>query len=253
MLFDFGFILPISNLIFAIIFSATALFVYRFLIVEKEKRQLRHTFSRYVSNEVVSEIMKNPEAIALGGEEREVTVFFSDIRGFTTISEGMSSPKLVAMLNRYFTLMTGEIIKNRGTLDKYIGDAIMAFWGAPLSDENQVDNALKTAVSMIAKLKELNKELTEEGLPEIKIGIGLFNGKAVVGNIGSTERLSYTAMGDTVNTASRLEGLNKEYGTQIIVGESVMKKAKDKYIFKFLGAVKVKGKNEEVNVYTIEV
>lgn len=252
-LFDFGFILPISNLIFAIIFSATALFVYRFLIVEKEKRQLRHTFSRYVSKEVVSEIMKNPEAIALGGEEREVTVFFSDIRGFTTISEGMSSPNLVAMLNRYFTLMTGEIIKNRGTLDKYIGDAIMAFWGAPLSDENQVDNALKTAVSMITKLKELNKELGEEGLPEIKIGIGLFNGKAVVGNIGSTERLSYTVMGDTVNTASRLEGLNKEYGTQIIVGESVMKKAKGKYIFKFLGAVKVKGKNEEVNIYTMEV
>lgn len=251
-LFDLGFILPLSNLIFAIIFCATVLFIYRFLIVEKEKRQLRNIFSKYVSKEVVSEIMQNPEEIKLGGEEREVTVFFSDIRGFTTISESMSSPKLVSVLNRYFTLMTDEVIKNRGTLDKYIGDAIMAFWGAPLKDENQVDNALNTSLAMIKKLKKLNEELEKEGLPEIKIGIGLFNGKATVGNIGSSERLSYTVMGDTVNTASRLEGLNKEYGTQIIVGESVMKKAKGEYIFKFLGAVKVKGKNEEVNVYTIE-
>lgn len=251
-LFDAGYVLLLSNIIFSIIFSTSILFVYRFLVVEKEKRQLRNIFSRYVSKEVVSEIMKNPEVVKLGGEEREITVFFSDIRGFTTISESMSSPQLVAMLNRYFTLMTNEVIKNRGTLDKYIGDAVMAFWGAPLKDENQVDNALTTSLSMLAKLKELNKEFIKEGLPEIKIGIGLFNGKAVAGNIGSTERLSYTAMGDTVNTASRLEGLNKEYGTQIIVGESVMKKTKGKHIFKFLGAVKVKGKNEEVNIYTIE-
>ncbi len=251
-LFDYGYILFLSNIIFAIVFSAVGLFVYRFLVVEKEKRQIRDVFSKYVSKEVVREIMKNPEAVVLGGEEREITVFFSDIRGFTTISENMSSVKLVSLLNRYFTLMTDEIIKNRGTLDKYIGDAIMAFWGAPLNDDKQVDNALKTAVNMLKKLRSLNEELIKENLPEIKIGIGLFNGNAVVGNIGSSERLNYTAMGDTVNTASRLEGLNKEYNTQIIVGESVMKKAQSKYIFKFLGAVKVKGKNEEVNIYTIE-
>jgi len=252
-LFEVGFILPLTNIIFALIFSTTVLFVYRYLIVEKEKRQIRNIFSRYVSKEVVGEIMKNPEAVVLGGEEREITVFFSDIRGFTTIAESMSSVKLVSMLNRYFTLMTNEITKHRGVFDKYIGDAIMAFWGAPLKDDNQVEEALKTSIEMLKKLKELNQEFSKEGLPEIKIGIGLFNGQAVVGNIGSAQRLNYTAMGDTVNTASRLESLNKEYGTQIIVGESVMKKCTGKYIFKFLGAVKVKGKNEEVNIYTIEV
>lgn len=252
LLFDKGVIANIVHINFSWIFSTAFLFSCRYFFIEKEKRQIKNIFSKYVSKEVLESILSS-DKVALGGEEREITVLFSDIRGFTTLSEKTTPTELVAILNKYFTLMTGEILKNKGVLDKYIGDAIMAFWGAPLKDENQVDNAIKASLGMIEKLKDLNRELTALNKPEINIGIGLYNGPAIVGNVGSELRFDYTAIGDTVNVASRLEGLNKEYKTQLIVGESVKDKTKDNYNFKFLGEVGVKGRMEKINIYEVRL
>ncbi|MDO8443867.1 MAG: adenylate/guanylate cyclase domain-containing protein [Candidatus Azambacteria bacterium] len=251
LLFDKGITANIIHINFSWIFSTALLFSCRYFFIEKEKRQIRNIFSKYVSKEVLENILSS-DKVTLGGEEKEITVLFSDIRGFTSLSEKTTPTELVAILNKYFTLMTGEILKNKGVLDKYIGDAIMAFWGAPLKDENQADNAIKASLGMIEKLKDLNRELISLGKSEINIGIGLYSGPAVVGNVGSELRFDYTAMGDTVNVASRLESLNKEYRTQLIVGESVKNKAKENYNFKFLGKVSVKGRKEEVNIYEVQ-
>jgi adenylate cyclase len=187
-----------------------------------------------------------------GGEEREMTVFFSDIRGFTTISEQTTPTELVRILNEYFTQMTAEVLRTGGVVDKYIGDAVMAFWGAPIDDPDHADHAVEAALAMIEKLKLLNQKLRAQGDPEIKIGIGLYSGKAVVGNVGSNDRFDYTVIGDTVNAASRLEGLNKEYKTQIIISESVKNKLKKQYPLVCLGCTPVKGRKEPINIYTIE-
>ena len=251
-LFEFGIAANLVHVLLAGILATGIGFAYRYAVTEKEKRQMRNLFSKYVSGDVLNEILKNPEKVALGGEEKEVTVFFSDIRGFTTLSEKTTPKDLVRILNKYFTAMTNEVLKNGGVLDKYIGDAIMAFWGAPIANPDQADAALKASLAMIERLKELNAELRSHGDPEINIGIGLYTGPAIVGNVGSDLRFDYTVMGDTVNVASRLEGLNKEYKTQIIIGESTKNKIKGNYKFKSLGAAAVKGRGEKLNIYTIE-
>ena len=252
LLFDKGIAVNFLHMNFAWIFSTLSLFGYRYLLVDREKHELKNLFSKYVSKDVLNEILSDPSKVKLGGEEKEVTVFFSDIRGFTTISEKTTPKELVRILNKYFTAMTKEVLDNGGVLDKYIGDAIMAFWGAPIDDPDQAENALKASLKMLEKLKELNKELKSIGDPEINIGIGLYTGPAIVGNVGSDLRFDYTVMGDTVNVASRLEGLNKEYKTQIIIGETVKNKIKGHYKFKFLGSVAVKGRKEPLNIYTVE-
>lgn len=231
--------------------SAASSFIYRHFAAEKEKREMRNLFSKYVSKDVLENILRDPGKVSLGGEEKEITVLFSDIRDFTAFSEKTTPKELVAVLNRYFNLMTGQILENKGVLDKYIGDALMAFWGAPLDDPAHAENALKAALGMAEKLKELNEELKEKGEPEIHIGIGLYTGPAIVGNVGSDLRFDYTAIGDTVNIASRLEGLNKEYKTQIIMGESVKNEIKREYNFKFLGSVSVRGRKEPLKIYTL--
>ncbi|MEK7582105.1 MAG: adenylate/guanylate cyclase domain-containing protein [Patescibacteria group bacterium] len=234
------------------ILSALSVFSYRYLVGEREKRQLKNVFSKYVSGAVLEKILADPNGVKLGGEEKIITVLFSDIRGFTTLSEKVTPQELVRILNKYFTLMTGEVLKYGGVLDKYIGDAVMAFWGAPLDDVYQVDNAFKASLGMLERLKEFNEELYKEEGIKIDIGIGLYTGKAVVGNIGSNQRFDYTAMGDTVNVASRLEGLNKEHKTHLIVGETTKKEITGKNKFISLGAVHVKGRVEPINIYTIE-
>ena len=189
--------------------------------------------------------------MALGGEEKEITLLFSDIRGFTTLSEKMAPCDLIKVLNRYFSAMTEEILAQGGVLDKYIGDAIMAFWGAPIADPDQADHALAAALGMIGRLKKLNEELRAAGEPEINIGIGLYTGPAVVGNVGSEQRLSYTAIGDTVNVASRLEGLTKDYKVQLILGAPTKDRIKNRVAFKHLGEATVKGRKEPIGIYTI--
>lgn len=251
MFFEEGLAADLVHLNGAWILSAASLFSYRYFLGEKERREITHLFSKYVSADVLGEMLKDPAAVKLGGEEKEVTVLFSDIRGFTTLSEKMAPQELVRALNRYFSRMSEQIIAHRGVLDKYIGDAIMAFWGAPLEDSEQADHALEAAFGMARELEALNRELRVLGDPEIKIGIGLYTGPAVAGNIGSEFRFNYTIIGDTVNVASRLEGLTKEYQTTLIIGESTKNKIKKDTPFTFLGETTVKGRKEPVRIYTV--
>lgn len=252
-LFQMGVIANLLHITLAWIFSTIILFGYRYFIGEREKNKIKNILSRHVSRQVAREIFKDLDKVRLGGEEKEITVFFSDIRGFTTISEKTTPQKLVEILNKYFTEMSEEVLRFGGVLDKYIGDAIMAFWGAPIEDDEQADKAIKASLAMLEKLKKFNEGQRAAGEPEINIGIGLYTGPAIVGNVGSEKRFNYTAIGDTVNVASRLEGLNKEYKTSIIVGESTKNKARGKYNFKYMAAATVKGRNEPINIYTIEV
>lgn len=248
-LFQNGVVANILHINFAWVFSTISLFGYRYFIGEKEKREIKSIFSKYVSPEILREILADPSKVTLGGEEREITVLFVDIRDFTSLAEKTESQELVRILNQYFSAMTEEILKNRGMLDKYIGDAIMAFWGAPIDDPNQAEAGFKASLAMIRKLKLLNEQMGR--IEDIKIGIGLYTGKAVVGNIGSESRFDYTAIGDTVNIASRLENLTKKYNVSIIIGESTKNKIKEDYQFEFLGQVAVKGKKKLINIYTV--
>lgn len=233
------------------ILSTAGLVSFRYFVGERERREMKTLFSRYVSSDVLEEILKDPASVALGGKEVEVTILFSDIRGFTALSEKISPKELVHFLNEYFEVMSNEILKHKGVLDKYIGDAIMAFWGAPVADEEQADNALKAALGMVTALSGLNVKLRSRGKPEINIGIGIYTGPAIVGNVGSKARFDYTAIGDTVNVASRLEGLNKTYGTNIIIGETTKAKLREQYNPRLLDSVEVKGRKQPLEIYTL--
>lgn len=251
-LFERGIVANIIHPQMAWLLSTVTLGGYRYWTSEKEKRAMRELFSKYVSDSVLAEILRDPARVQLGGEEKEITVFFSDIRGFTTLSEQTQPKELVSILNRYFTEMTEEVLKAGGVVDKYIGDAIMAFWGAPLDDESQADHAVQASRAMIKKLETLNEQFRNQGTPEINIGIGIYTGPAIVGNVGSAKRFDYTVIGDTVNAASRLEGLNKEYKTQIIIGESTKNKLKGSYNLRSLGQATVKGRKESITIHSVE-
>ena len=252
-LFEKGIVLPLIHVQLAWILSLIGLIVFRYVSAERERSEMKDIFSKYVSKEVLNHIMSDPAQVKLGGEEKQVTLFFSDIRGFTTISEKLSPTELVRVLNRYFTVMTGIILEHDGVVDKYIGDAIMAFWGAPLLDDDQADKALQTSIAMLKALKILNEELVKAGDPEINIGIGLFSGPAVVGNVGSDQRFDYTAMGDTVNAASRLESSNKQYNTKILISQSTKDLLKKDYPLVYVDDATVKGRVEPIKIYTLDL
>ncbi len=234
------------------ILSTAALSSYRYIEKEEEQSKLKSVFAKYVAGDVLDEIIKNPGKVILGGEEKEITVLFSDIRGFTSMAEKIPAREVVAILNRYFDIMSKEILKHGGVIDKYIGDAIMAYWGAPLKDPEQADKALSASKSMLAELKKLNEELRLSGADEINIGIGLYTGPAIVGNIGAENRFDYTAIGDTVNVAARLNGLSKEYKSMLIIGESTKNKLTKNTPLVELGSTKLRGRNEAINIYTIK-
>jgi adenylate cyclase len=229
----------------------TSITVYRVLTEQKEKRYIRQTFAKFVSKSVVDELLKDPEKLKLGGDKKILTVLFSDIRGFTTISERMTPEALVEHLNEYLQAMTDLVIKYDGTLDKYVGDEIMAFWGAPIPQENHAMLTCKAAVEMMRVLGELNDKWKSQGKPELNIGIGLNTGDMVVGNIGSSSRMDYTLMGDNVNLGARLEGTNKVYGTGIIMSESTYEYVKKHVIARELDLIKVKGKHLPVKIYEL--
>jgi len=227
--------------------------LYRILTEEKEKKFIKSRFSKYVSGSVVDELLKNPKALELGGEDRFITVFFSDVRGFTTISEQLGEPqKLVALLNEYLSAMTDLIFKADGTLDKYVGDEIMAFWGAPIPQEDHAYRACKSALIQIKYLYEvLHPKWKKEGKPTMRIGIGINTGNMTVGNMGSESRMDYTLMGDNVNLGARLEGTNKIYATSIIISEYTYEQVKDRVICRELDIIKVKGKTKPVKIYEL--
>ena len=217
----------------------------------RDKRWLRQAFSRYVSSSLVEIISSHPEQLRLGGEEVEVTVLFADLAGFTTISEGLTPEKLIRLLNEYFTTMTDIILTCRGTLDKYIGDAIMAFWGAPLSLPNHASLACAAALAMREALPPLQEAWRERGLPILEVRIGLHSGPAIVGNVGSRERFNYTVMGDTVNLASRLEGVNKIYGTKILISDATFDQVQTDFLCREVDWVRVKGRQQPVAIYEL--
>ncbi|MEK7773798.1 MAG: adenylate/guanylate cyclase domain-containing protein, partial [Deltaproteobacteria bacterium] len=215
---------------------------YRNAVVEKKSRFLKKAFSTYVSSQLVSEILKDPNRLKLGGEKRVITVLFSDIRGFTGLSEKLPPERLVALLNEYLNPMTRIVLEEEGMLDKYIGDAVMAVFNAPLEIREHPGKACSAALKMMSRLDGLNAVWREEGYPAIDIGIGINTGEAVVGNMGAELRFDYTAIGDTVNLASRLEGMNKLYGTHILVAESTYTPVREEFVFREIDLVRVKGK-----------
>jgi adenylate cyclase len=218
---------------------------------EKSRKWITSVFGKYVSPIVIDHLLQNPDKIKLGGEKRDITIFFSDIRGFTPISEKMNPEDLVHLLNEYLSEMTSIIIKDQGLVDKYMGDAIMAFWGAPLDLSNHAEIACSSSLEMIEKLHDLQKKWKQQGIPIFEIGIGLNSGEAIVGNMGSSTRFDYTAIGDNVNLASRMEGLNKTYGTNIILTEKTFRLVKNKFETRKLDAVKVKGKKKSIFIYEL--
>lgn len=224
---------------------------YKVLTEEENVKYIRSTFSKFVAKDIVNELLANPESLKLGGEKKELTVFFSDIRGFTTMSESLSPEDLVHLLNEYLSTMTDLVIGYKGTIDKYMGDAIMAFWGAPVPNEDHAYYACITAIVQLEELKKLQDNWAAKGYPIIDIGIGLNSGPAVVGNMGSSHRMDYTVMGDTINLGSRLEGTNKQYGTRIIISQTTYDKVKDRVYTRELDDIRVKGKNEPVRIYEL--
>ena len=216
---------------------------------DRKKRFIQGAFGRYVSPQVVQELINAPDKLSLAGEERELTIFFNDIRGFTTISESMPSKELALFMNEYLSAMSDIIMAHQGTVDKFIGDAIMALWGAPLADKDHAVHAVRTALSMLEKLRELQPAWSAKGLARIEIGIGLNTGRVSVGNFGSLQRFDYTVIGDNVNLASRLEGMNKVYGTNILISESTLAAVKDTFYCRFVDKVRVKGKEQPVAIY----
>lgn len=224
---------------------------YKYMTEEREKKKVRGAFQYYLSPAVVEQVLGNPERLQLGGEKKDLTVLFSDIRGFTSISERMSPEGLVKFMNEYLTAMTDIVFQHDGLLDKYIGDAIMAIWGAPMDQPDHPRRACRTALEMIGALLRLQKKWAAEGMPELNIGVGVNTGPMVVGNMGSKRRFSYTVMGDSVNLGSRLEGLNKVYGTRIITSETTWERVKEEIFGRELDAVRVKGKAHPVRIYEL--
>ena len=217
------------------------------------KQQIKKQFGTYLSPALVEKLQKNPELLRLGGETRELSIMFTDVRGFTTISEhyGADVQGLTQIMNRYMTAMTAKIIQNEGTLDKYIGDAQMAFWNAPLDDADHAKHAVKTALEMLGDLERFNKEIALDGVPAFGMGLGINTGSVVVGNMGSSQRFDYTCLGDTVNLASRLEGQSKPYHVKMVIGPKTYEYVKDEYLCLELDCLAVKGKTEGVKIYTI--
>jgi len=225
---------------------------YRYLTEEREKKKVKGAFSLYLSSDVIAQVLENPESLKLGGEKKELTVFFSDVRDFTTMSESMSPEKLCELMNLYFTPMTKIVLDSKGVLDKFIGDAIMAFWGAPLEVPNSADVACEASINMLYVLDRLRVDFPKMGLPIVDIGIGLNTGPMSVGNMGSEERFTYTVMGDNVNLGSRLEGLTKEYGVKILLSDRTFKKiSRTDFHLRDLDTIRVKGKLEPVRVHEL--
>jgi len=235
---------------FALFSNTGIVALHRVLFEEREKRKVRGAFQQYLSPEVIRRLLENPELVK--PRKTELSVMFSDIRGFTTISEQLDAQELANLLNVYLGDMTRIVFRNQGTLDKYIGDAVMAFWGAPFEEPGHGIKACRSALQMMQRLGELQKEWKAKGYPHLDIGLGINTGIASVGNMGSDLRYGYTAMGDSVNLASRLEGLNKEYGTHIILSESAYNgsRAPD-FLFRELDLIRVKGKLQPVTIFEL--
>jgi adenylate cyclase len=228
-------------------------FAYQYVVEGREKRQVRGLFSRYLSKDVYEQVLANPSLAELGGRRRQMSVLFSDMRGFTTLSESGDPEALVQQLNEYFSRMVDVLFAHRGTLDKFVGDMVMGLFGAPLDDPDHAEHAVTTAVAMVEALEELNAGWRARGRPALGIGIGINTGEMIAGTIGSRQVRSYTVIGDAVNLGARLESLNKEYGTQIIISDATRRELRTPRALRPLGAVVVKGKSVPVDIFEVVV
>jgi adenylate cyclase len=224
---------------------------WQYFVEGREKRKVKRLFSRYVAKNVYDQLLADPARASLGGTRRQMTVLFSDMRGFTALTEKGKPEDIVSQLNEYFTRMVKVLFEHHGTLDKFVGDMVMALFGAPLDDAEHAEHAVQTALAMVRALNVLNAEWVSFGLPSLDIGIGINSGEMVAGNIGSETIMSYTVIGDAVNLGARLESLNKEYGTQIIISEATRALLKGQYDIRPLGSVTVKGKSEPVAIFEV--
>jgi adenylate cyclase len=242
------------NLSLPVLASSFALFGgvgYQYFVEGREKRKMKKLFGQYVSKDVCEQLMADPGLARLGGQRRDMTVLFSDIRGFTALTERGQPEEIVGMLNEYFTRMVEIVFRHHGTLDKFVGDMVMALFGAPLDDPRHADHAAEAALEMLDALNELNARWRAAGCPELGIGIGINTGPMIAGNIGSEAIMSYTVIGDAVNLGSRLESLNKEYGTRIIISDTTRDHLSGSYSFRPLGNVVVKGKTQPVAIFEL--
>ena len=240
--------LPVLSILLVALHAYTVKFISEFL----QKQQIRKQFQSYLSPDLVAKLIKDPSLLKLGGEEKELSIMFTDVRGFTSISEhyGKDVQGLTKIMNRYMTAMTRKILENHGTLDKYIGDAQMAFWNAPLDETIHCKESVKAALEMLEDLKVFNDEITKEGIPAFGMGIGINTGVVVVGNMGSEQRFDYTCLGDAVNLASRLEGQSKNYGVLLVIGPVTESRLEGTAFSLPLDCIAVKGKHEGVNIFT---
>ena len=245
-----GWWLNLTIPLLTLIANVSLVALYRIVVEEREKRKVRGSFQQYLSPEVIRRLLERPQLVQ--PRKTEITVMFSDIRDFTTISEALDAQDLALLLNRYLSDMTKIIFNTQGTLDKYIGDAVMAFWGAPFEAEDHAVSSCRAALAMMQRVAELREEWRAAGRPVLDIGIGLNTGTASVGNMGSQLRYGYTAMGDVVNLSSRLEGLNKEFRTHILVGSATFNAVRDAdFLFRELDLIRVKGKLQPVTIYEL--
>jgi adenylate cyclase len=236
----------------ALFFGYTSQTAYRFFTEERRARDIRKMFSSYVSKRIVDELIRDPSKAKLGGERKEITVLFSDIRGFTSFSEKHEPEEVVSILNEYLGAMTNIVFDSEGTLDKFVGDAVMALWGAPVGQPDHAERAVRCAIAMIKKLEELQKKWAAEGKTALDIGIGINTGDMVVGNMGAEgKKMDYTVIGDNVNLAARVEGLTRQYNNHIIITEFTYNKVKDIVRVNELGSVTVKGKQHPVVIYDL--
>jgi adenylate cyclase len=232
------------------LFAGTA---YQYFVEGREKRKVKGLFGRYVSRDVYEQLLAHPEMAELGGSRREMTVLFSDIRGFTTVTERGDPEEIVTQLNQYFSKMVEVVFRHQGTLDKFVGDMVMALFGAPLDDPDHAEHAVQAAIDMVRELGELNRAWAAAGMAQLDIGIGINSGDMIAGNIGSSSIMSYTVIGDNVNLGSRLESLNKEYKTRIIMSEATRSRLTGTYDTRPLGDVVVKGKSKPVAIFELQV
>lgn len=249
--FDTNLWVPIINPQLTLLITFASVYLYRYITEEKGKKFIKETFSHFVTQSVVDELLANPDKIKLGGEKKVCTVFFSDVAGFTTISEKMPPEALVKLLNLYLTEMTNIVFKYDGMLDKYEGDAIMAVFGAPIAHGNHAYKCCAAALEMQEKLVTLRNMWAKQGKPELYVRCGINTGPMVVGNMGSETRFDYTVMGDSVNLGARLEPANKQYDTSIMIGQNTFDMAKEEIIVRQLDLLRVKGKTEPVKVYEL--
>jgi adenylate cyclase len=242
--------LPVAGSVMTVSLIYIAQGAVAFFSEQRKRREVRDAFSRYVSPELVDQVIANPGLLKLGGDRRQLTIAFSDLAGFTTISEGLDAEKVSAIVNRHLSEMTDTILEHHGTVDKFLGDGIMAFWGAPMPDERQSENAVRAVIEMQKRMVRMSAEIEKETGARLSMRVGVNRGECIVGNMGGNKRFDYTAVGDSVNLASRIEGVNKVYGTDILVSGAVVEAIANGVRFREVDTVRVKGKHIGITVFT---